>query len=104
MDNGQKHILKQAVDGEFSPLVLDAACMTPKAFAAKHASKVRPWGHPREKIKSWGKTVTLAPRLAVNVDGTDYLWRSDSLEYDGWDRPLTSNAAGQTPAAHKETP
>ena len=93
MDNGQKHILKQAVDGEFSPLVLDAACMTPKAFAAKHKSMVRPWGHPRETIKSYGKTITLAPRLAVCVNGTDYLWRSDTLEYDGWDRPIPSNNA-----------
>jgi hypothetical protein len=86
-----EHMISQAVEGEYSPLVVEAAGSTPEQFAKKHNSKVRNWGH-RDLInynKNGKPRHELGPSYyAVKVDGTDYLWRADSMEFDGWDRPM----------------
>ena len=76
MDDG---IMRQAQDGEFSPLKDEAATMTAGQFAAKYAH-----GH----VEPWGRQ----PYLAVRVDGTDYLWAADDGRFDGWDRPMDNTA------------
>lgn len=72
-------IMRQAKDGEFSPLKDEASTMTAEQFAAKYAH-----GH----VEPWGRQ----PYMAVRVDGTDYLWTASDGRFDGWDRPMDNKA------------
>ena len=72
-------IMRQAKDGEFSPLKDEASTMTVEQFAAKYAH-----GH----VEPWGRQ----PYLAVRVDGTDYLWTASDGRFDGLDRRMDNTA------------
>lgn len=72
-------IMRQAKDGEFSPLKDEASTMTAEQFAAKYAH-----GH----VEPWGRQ----PYMAVRVDGTDYLWTASDGRFDGWDRRMDNTA------------
>ena len=72
-------MLRQAAFGEFSLHDTEAKTMTAEQFAQKHGAQIRPWGHAADGSR---------PYQAVNVAGTDYLWRVNDGEYDGWDRNL----------------
>lgn len=69
--DGVKHLLKQAALGEWAVLDDVARTMSADEFA-------KAFGKP---IRFWGKNDFYR---CVVVEGTEYLWKTDSGIYDGW--------------------
>ena len=68
-----QHILKQAELGEFALLKKHAKGMTAEKFAESFNGELNYWGKDNYY-------------KCVEIEGIEYLWVTETGEYDGWNK------------------